>query len=172
MQDYFWANGAFKQILLWTHFAEVFGSVALYDTMTGGDRIPGYFGLDPLGLAGKPGTAKFAKFQTNEIKNGRLAMIACGGRKFLLLFVLSRRKLLDNLDTDLFSLARASSDACLLYRPSDTRTMGYKPGNSVQFVPLPGYPCSVLSVLLALVDLVGCFGWKKLLGRSNSLIVL
>lgn len=88
MQDYFWGNGSIKQILLWTHFLEVFGSYALYETMTG-DRMPGYFGLDPLGLAGKPGTAKFAKFQTNEIKNGRLAMIACGGRKFPLSFFVS-----------------------------------------------------------------------------------
>lgn len=78
MHDYFVNQGALKQLVLWTHFAEVFGAIGLRETLNG-DRVPGYFGLDPLNFAGAPGTPKFAKFQLNEIKNGRLAMCAVGG---------------------------------------------------------------------------------------------
>mmetsp|Transcript_6877 Transcript_6877/g.20338 ORF Transcript_6877/g.20338 Transcript_6877/m.20338 type:complete len:132 (-) Transcript_6877:283-678(-) len=39
------------------------------------DRKPGDFGFDPAGL----GTKDMAKFQVNEIKNGRLAMLAFSG---------------------------------------------------------------------------------------------
>lgn len=42
-----------------------------------GERAPGDFGIDPLQLADKP--EKMAKFQLQEIKNGRLAMWAAAG---------------------------------------------------------------------------------------------
>lgn len=55
---------------------EVFSLLALKDTMEG-KREPGYFGFDPLGL-GKD-KERFRKYQENELRNGRLAMIATGG---------------------------------------------------------------------------------------------
>lgn len=41
------------------------------------DREPGTYFLDPLGLAKDP--SKMAKYRVNEIKNGRLAMVAVSG---------------------------------------------------------------------------------------------
>lgn len=78
MHDYFVKNGALKQIAFWIHFAEIMGAFALKETLEG-DRPAGYFGLDPLAIAGPMGTEKYKKFQLNEIKNGRLAMCAVGG---------------------------------------------------------------------------------------------
>jgi hypothetical protein len=76
MHDYFVQLGSLKQILLWVSFAEVFGAFALKETLEG-DRAPGYFGLDPLGLASTP--EKMHDMRTREIKNGRLAICAVGG---------------------------------------------------------------------------------------------
>lgn len=42
-----------------------------------GDRAPGDFGIDPLKLNENP--AKKAKFELQEVKNGRLAMWAAAG---------------------------------------------------------------------------------------------
>lgn len=42
-----------------------------------GDREPGNFGLDPLNILNNP--TKRAKYELNEIKNGRLAMWAAAG---------------------------------------------------------------------------------------------
>jgi hypothetical protein len=64
--DAFVSSGAMKQILLWVGFAEVFGALGLRETLEG-DRAPGYFGLDPLGLGKDP------KMAAREIKNGRYA---------------------------------------------------------------------------------------------------
>jgi hypothetical protein len=60
--------------------ASAFETIALFATMQmlngETDRKPGQFYFDPLGF-GKP--ADMAKLQVNEIKNGRLAMIAFSG---------------------------------------------------------------------------------------------
>jgi len=74
--DYFVRTGGMSQILLWCSFFEIFGTVALWETMNG-TREPGYYAFDPLNLAKNPETRK--KYELNEIKNGRLAMIAVGG---------------------------------------------------------------------------------------------
>ncbi len=42
-----------------------------------GEREPGNFGLDPLNILGNP--EKRAKYELQEIKNGRLAMWAAAG---------------------------------------------------------------------------------------------
>lgn len=74
--DRFIAQGGMIQIMIAIICFEAISCYALYETMQG-KREPGYFGFDPLGL-GKDATT-YAKYQVNEIKNGRLAMIACGG---------------------------------------------------------------------------------------------
>ena len=74
--DYFVKTGGMSQILLWVSFFEIFGAFALKATLAG-EREPGYFGFDPLGLSKNPETAK--KYKLSEIKNGRLAMCAVGG---------------------------------------------------------------------------------------------
>jgi len=45
------------------------------DTMFEGGRAPGDFGWDPLGM----GKKDLKTMQLKEVKNGRLAMLACGG---------------------------------------------------------------------------------------------
>lgn len=74
--DYMVSTGGMGQILLFILFAEVFGAIALRETIDG-DRPPGYFGLDVFGLTKTPEGMK--KYAEKEIKNGRLAMIAFGG---------------------------------------------------------------------------------------------
>lgn len=75
-----WAvkQGSLQQILLWCSFFEIMTFPAFYAMWTGAsDRQPGDFSFDPLGLGKDP--AKKFRFQVNEIKNGRLAMVAVGG---------------------------------------------------------------------------------------------
>lgn len=72
-------QGAMVQLLFWVSVFEIIiGTPALVQMITlGSPRKPGEFAFDPLGLGSNPDTYK--KYQTNEIKNGRLAMIAIGG---------------------------------------------------------------------------------------------
>jgi len=74
--EFYMKTGGMSQILLFIAGFEFLSCAAVYQTMLG-KREPGYFGFDPLGL-GKD-EAAYKKFQVNEIKNGRLAMIAVGG---------------------------------------------------------------------------------------------
>mmetsp|Transcript_5349 Transcript_5349/g.10741 ORF Transcript_5349/g.10741 Transcript_5349/m.10741 type:complete len:125 (-) Transcript_5349:98-472(-) len=69
-------QGAMGQILLWVSFLEVFGTLALLDTLDG-KRAPGDFKFDPLNFSKNPDTAK--RYALAEIKNGRLAMMGIGG---------------------------------------------------------------------------------------------
>merc|ERR1719261_888398 len=69
-------QGAMGQLLLWLSFLEVFGTIALFETLEG-MRAPGDFKFDPLGFGKKPETA--ARYALAEIKNGRLAMMGIGG---------------------------------------------------------------------------------------------
>jgi len=68
------SQGGMAQILLWVSFAEVFGTIALFETLEG-KRAPGDFKFDPLGF----GKQDMKTLQLKEIKNGRLAMLAIGG---------------------------------------------------------------------------------------------
>ena len=66
-----------SQIILWISYLEAcsFGALA---NMNEFDRAPGDFGFDPLGLfPTDPEKQKVRQLQ--ELKNGRLAMIAIGG---------------------------------------------------------------------------------------------
>merc|ERR1719199_202920 len=49
-------QGAMGQLLLWLSFLEVFGTIALFETLEG-KRAPGDFKFDPLGFGKKPETA-------------------------------------------------------------------------------------------------------------------
>jgi len=69
-------SGAMVQILIWTSLLEHISIPAVQATMKG-ERAPGYFGFDPLGFGKDP--ANFKKLEVNELKNGRLAMLAFGG---------------------------------------------------------------------------------------------
>lgn len=72
------SNGALSQVLLWASFFEIMTTRAVLQTINGvSDRAPGDFKFDPLGL-GKDAN-KLAVYKENEIKNGRLAMIAVSG---------------------------------------------------------------------------------------------
>jgi hypothetical protein len=68
------SSGTMGQILFWVSFAEVFGTIALFETLEG-KRAPGDFKFDPLNFA-KTDKDTWA---LKEIKNGRLAMLAIGG---------------------------------------------------------------------------------------------
>jgi len=68
-------SGALVQILLWTSLLEIISIPAVNALKTG--RAPGDFAFDPLGFGKKP--ADLARLQVNELKNGRLAMLAFSG---------------------------------------------------------------------------------------------
>ncbi|CDF40148.1 unnamed protein product [Chondrus crispus] len=71
-------NGSMLQLLIWISFWEIMTTPATIQMVNGqSDREPGYFGFDPLGLGKNPD--KLATYKVNEIKNGRLAMIAVSG---------------------------------------------------------------------------------------------
>jgi light-harvesting complex I chlorophyll a/b binding protein 1 len=70
-------SGALAQILIWTSVAEAISVIAISQMLEGSGRKPGDFKFDPLGFAKDEATLK--KLQLNELKNGRLAMLAFSG---------------------------------------------------------------------------------------------
>jgi light-harvesting complex I chlorophyll a/b binding protein 1 len=70
------SSGAMLQILLWVSLLE-FVSCPAVAALKDGDRAPGDFAFDPLSLGKKP--AALEKYKINELKNGRLAMLAFSG---------------------------------------------------------------------------------------------
>ena len=74
--DYLVTQGGGSQIIFWMSFIEIFGVIALFETLQG-KRAPGDFAFDPLNLAKNEATLE--RYRLAEIKNGRLAMIAVGG---------------------------------------------------------------------------------------------
>lgn len=63
--------------IIFIGMAEIVSGIATSMGQESGDREPGDFGIDPLNLHLNPATK--AKFQLQEIKNGRLAMWAAAG---------------------------------------------------------------------------------------------
>lgn len=63
--------------LLFIGLLELFSGVAIFEMSKGSDRQPGDFTFDPLGLA--KDTTRLQRYQLNELKNGRLAMLAFSG---------------------------------------------------------------------------------------------
>jgi light-harvesting complex I chlorophyll a/b binding protein 4 len=55
------------------------GKVTMETMFEDKDRVPGALGFDPLGYGKKKSEAEMEKLQLQEIKNGRLAMLAIGG---------------------------------------------------------------------------------------------
>ena len=70
-------NGVMGFLLFTVGLIETVLGVALFDQAKGSGRKPGDFSFDPFNLGKNP--EKLKKYQTNEIKNGRLAMLAFSG---------------------------------------------------------------------------------------------
>lgn len=70
-------NGSLGVLLLFISFMELMSGAAIYDQSRGSGRKAGDFSFDPLGFS-KDANAK-KRYLTNEIKNGRLAMLAFSG---------------------------------------------------------------------------------------------
>ena len=72
-------QGAMQQLFLWFAIAEVIDSIAIIQMLNGSGRKPGEFGFDPAGFWKNKSQEEKDKLSTNEIKNGRLAMLAFSG---------------------------------------------------------------------------------------------
>lgn len=55
------------------------GKVTIEDMFEDPQRVPGDLGFDPLGFGKNKSKEQYEKLQLQEIKNGRLAMLAIGG---------------------------------------------------------------------------------------------
>ena len=55
------------------------GNVTMETMFEDPDRVPGDFGFDPMGLSKSKSPDQMGKLQLQELKNGRLAMLAIGG---------------------------------------------------------------------------------------------
>jgi hypothetical protein len=55
------------------------GKITMEDMFEDPERVPGNLGFDPQGYYKKNSPAKMAQLELQELKNGRLAMIAIGG---------------------------------------------------------------------------------------------
>jgi len=55
------------------------GKVTMEDMFEDSSRVPGDLGFDPLGFSKNKSKEEMEKLQLQEIKNGRLAMLAIGG---------------------------------------------------------------------------------------------
>jgi hypothetical protein len=71
-------SGAMAQILALVTLIEAISIPAIQATMKG-EREPGNFGFDPMGLSNKLSSKDKDLMQYKEIKNGRLAMLAFAG---------------------------------------------------------------------------------------------
>jgi hypothetical protein len=73
---------AMAQIVVWMGVLEFWtnkGNVTMETMFSDPSRVPGALGFDPMGLAQGKSDEDMAELQLNEIKNGRLAMLAIGG---------------------------------------------------------------------------------------------
>lgn len=70
------------QIVFWGGVIEFWtnkGNVTAETMFSDPDRVPGQLGFDPMGLGVGKTDEEMEELQLNEIKNGRLAMLAIGG---------------------------------------------------------------------------------------------
>ena len=75
-------QSAMLQIVFGLGFLEFWtnkGNVTMETMFSDPDRVPGELGFDPLGFSKNKSAEEKEKLQLNEIKNGRLAMLAIGG---------------------------------------------------------------------------------------------
>eukprot|EP00401_Gymnodinium_catenatum_P068663 CAMPEP_0117472802 /NCGR_PEP_ID=MMETSP0784-20121206/8439_1 /TAXON_ID=39447 /ORGANISM="" /LENGTH=171 /DNA_ID=CAMNT_0005266973 /DNA_START=99 /DNA_END=614 /DNA_ORIENTATION=- len=71
-------SGALFQVLVWTSMFEIVSTKAVIEMINeNSGRLPGDFGFDPLNFSKTPEAR--AKYEMNELKNGRLAMLAFSG---------------------------------------------------------------------------------------------
>lgn len=73
---------AMLQIVCWMGVLEFWtnkGNITMETMFSDPDRVPGNLGFDPMGLATGKSEEEMAKLQLQELKNGRLAMLAIGG---------------------------------------------------------------------------------------------
>lgn len=70
-------NGSMGFLLFVISTLEVVTGAAIYEQAKGSGRKTGDFSFDPLGLGKDP--KRKERYATNEIKNGRLAMLAFSG---------------------------------------------------------------------------------------------
>lgn len=67
----------YRFLLLIVSLLELANGAAIFDQAKGSGRESGDFSFDPLGFAKNPASKE--RYATNEIKNGRLAMLAFSG---------------------------------------------------------------------------------------------
>jgi len=70
------------QIVFWGGVIEWWtnkGNITMENMFSDPDRVPGKLGFDPMGLGVGKSKEEMEKLELNEIKNGRLAMLAIGG---------------------------------------------------------------------------------------------
>jgi hypothetical protein len=75
-------TSAMLQIVLGMGFLEFWsnkGNVTMETMFSDPDRVPGELGFDPMGMSKNKSPEEKEKLQLNELKNGRLAMLAIGG---------------------------------------------------------------------------------------------
>mmetsp|Transcript_7520 Transcript_7520/g.12499 ORF Transcript_7520/g.12499 Transcript_7520/m.12499 type:complete len:228 (+) Transcript_7520:75-758(+) len=70
-------NGSMGFLLFVVGMLEIVGGAALFDQAKGSGRTPGDFSFDPLNFS--KDAKSLERYSTNEIKNGRLAMLAFSG---------------------------------------------------------------------------------------------
>jgi len=74
--------GPMMSIVAWGGIMEVWtnkGQITMLTMFKDEDRIPGNLGFDPLGLAVGKSEEEMKVIELQELKNGRLAMLAIGG---------------------------------------------------------------------------------------------
>jgi len=72
-------QGAMSQIFLWCGLAEIIGSIAVVQMLSGSGRQPGDFGFDPVGFLAGKNEEEIQEMKLKEITHARLAMMAFGG---------------------------------------------------------------------------------------------
>ena len=75
-------TSAMLQIVLFIGALEYWtnkGKITMEDMFEDETRVPGVFGFDPLGLSKNKSQEQKELLEYQEIKNGRLAMLAIGG---------------------------------------------------------------------------------------------